>query len=457
MKKVSFLGFVSDSLSAFQKEGKQALALPPMGVGYGLTSANNDSVTLPKPTKIGFSILRQIAKVDSLTRICINTIKKEVSQSDWNIVPKAGVTADKGKLKAINELFTLLNSNDESFRVLMDRVLEDLLTLDAGVIEKVHNAKGELMELNSVDGATIFPRVNRYGELDPQKAYVQMIDGKPQASFKKGEIIYMMANPQNELGLYGFGMSPIESVLMTVQASLDAQVYNAKTFSVDNIPPGMIDLGGMGNAEATQFIALWNATVINNTQKMKFIWGSDKDKKYIPFNNGSNKDMQYVEYLDWLSRLKLAAFGLTGMDANITQDVNRATAVVQKSISNSRGVRSTKNLLEEYINREIMIPQGYGEYQFKYIEASGLTEKKLQAEIDKMYYDMGALSAEEIAEREGFHPIHQEELEDDAGSSGESPNPEDMSDVEDIDDRDENEKRTNKKVKRYYPPLYDER
>lgn len=51
---------------------------------------------------------------------------------------------------------------------------------------------------------------------------------------------------------------------------------------------------------------------------------------------GNNKDMQYVEYVDWLSRVKLAAFGLTGMDANITQDINKGTANIQKNISDSR-------------------------------------------------------------------------------------------------------------------------
>jgi hypothetical protein len=50
---------------------------------------------------------------------------------------------------------------------------------------------------------------------------------------------------------------------------------------------------------------------------MKFIWGDST--KYTAFKQ-NNKDMQYAEYLDWLSRIKLAAFGLTPIDANIAED-----------------------------------------------------------------------------------------------------------------------------------------
>jgi hypothetical protein len=457
MKKPLFFSKIGDSIigyarQAFSKADKKALAIAPIQANISAMRADPVKGS-PKPTKVSFLQLRGIARVDSLTRICVNVIKKEVSQSSWHILPKPGVESDPEKIKTINQLFTMLNSNDESLRVLLDRVLEDILVLDAGVIEKVFNAKGELVELNSVDGATIRPRYNEYGDLDPNNAYVQVINGKVVAKFKKEEIIYMMANPQNELMLYGYGMSPIESILMTVQASLNAQVYNAKTFSVDNVPPGILDLGSMSTEEAQQFVALWNATVIGSNQRMKFIWGSDNPKKYVPFQNGSHKDMQYVEYLDWLSRIKLAAYGLSGIDANITQDVNRATAEVQETISTSRGVQSTKQLVEEYFNREILIPQGFGDYEFKFEKASNLKDKRIQAEIDRIYLQEGVVSPDEISKREGYSVVEFDDFMDDAGSSGNSPNPEDMAEVKDIEDIEGVKPvRTNKK---YYPPLYE--
>jgi phage portal protein BeeE len=158
-------------------------------------------------------------------------------------------------------------------RILLDRVLEDLLVLDAGAIEKVWTLDGEkLVALNSVDAATIRPIYNEFGEMG-NPAYVQVVEGgQEKVYFERKEMVYMMANPQNDIELFGYGMSPIESIMLQVQAALQADMYNIKNFTKDNIPPGMLDLGDISEEEASNFIALWNATVIGNTQAMKFVW-----------------------------------------------------------------------------------------------------------------------------------------------------------------------------------------
>jgi len=328
-------------------------------------------------------------------------------------------------------------------------------------MEKVFNAKDELVELNSVDAATIRPCYNIFGELDPERAYVQVINEKVVAEFKNSELIYMMQNPQNDIYSFGYGQSPIEKILLTVQASLNADLHNAEVFSQDNVPPGLLDLGDMSQEEATQFIAIWNATVVNDTHKMKFVWGSDKDKKYIPFK-GANKDMQYMEYIDWLSRIKLAAFGLTSIDANITQDVNRATAKTQESITKSRGIKSAKALIEEYFNREIILPLGFTDVEFKFVEATTLEEKRQQAEIDKIYIEAGVYTPKDVAKRDGLETSEEELLLIDGLGS---PNPEDNdradqqeSDDTLVDDDSLNpDNQTGKSVKKkgkYFRPLY---
>ena len=82
------------------------------------------------------------------------------------------------------------------------------------------------------------------------------------AEFEKEDIVYIMANPVNDVDLFGYGMSPIESILLQVQAALEADMFNIKHFTKDNIPPGILDLGDMTQDQAEEFIATWNATVI---------------------------------------------------------------------------------------------------------------------------------------------------------------------------------------------------
>lgn len=415
----------------------------PKKVGYG------------KPSRVTFDQLRLIAASDTVVRICINTIKKAVSQAEWNIVPRRQNIDDYNNehIKKATAFFELVNTQGENLRTLLDMVVDDVLTIDAGVIEKVFNGDGELSELNAVDGATIRPVVNKYGELG---GYVQVINSKPVARFAPNEIIYIMQNPQNDVKTFGYGKSPIEEILLTVQASLNADIYNAQIFSKDNIPPGLLDLGNMSNDEAQNFVALWNATVVSSTQKLKFIWGSDNPKKFVSFNQ-TNKDMQYMKYVDWLSRLKLATYGLTSQDANITQDVNRATAQVQAVLTQARGVSNMFALIEEYINREIMIPQGFEDVVFKFSRETDIQSKKTQAEIDKIYIEAGVVAPSEVAKREGIDSFSEDEDEDEGFDGGRSPNPADKevdqpnSDKPDALEQDDTKKRKNNK---YFKPLY---
>lgn len=452
-----FVQDVGIGLSTIFSKQKKAIALDKKDLFRATGNAllgDPMKIGITKPSKITFQQLKLIASSDTVIRICINTIKKSVSQAEWNIVPtkKHLNNFNPEHIEKATELFELVNSKGENLRSLLDMVLEDLLTIDAGVIEKVFNFDGDLVELNSVDGATIRPVLNQYGDL---KGYVQVLNNKVVAYFEPNEIIYMMQNPQNDVKHYGYGKSPIEEILLTVQASLNADIYNAQMFSKDNIPPGILDLGTMSKEESQQFIAMWNATVQNSTQKMKFVYGSDNPKKYTPLN-GNNKDMQYMKYVDWLSRLKLANYGLSAIDANITQDVNRATAEVQEAITQTRGVSNIFSLVEEYLNREILIPNGFVDVQFQFSRSTSLKSKKTQAEIDKIYIETGVLMPSDVAKREGFDVY--DDTDEDELDMGRSPNPADNeikptanSDKEDVLEQDGTIKRKNNN---YFKPLY---
>ena len=372
---------------------------------------------LKKPGNISFKVLRQIAKQDALIRICVNVIKKEVSQCDWHITVEENAPLWKEGYKKEQEyltnFFKYMNTNGENMRVLLDRLLEDLLVLDAWVIEKIKTIDGtELVWLNAVDGATIKPVYDDRGELwDP--AYKQFINNQKTAEFSQDELIYMMANPQNDIDLYGYGMSPIESILLQVQASLEADMHNIKRFSGDNVPPGILDLWEMNNEDAETFIATWNATVIGNVDKMKFVWGPGGGKKFVPFQT-TNRDMQYSEYIIWLSKIKLSVYGLSGIDANMLQDANRSTAKEQRQITNSRWVKSTKGLVEEYFTRQVIWELGdnfkYLEFSFK--KAENLEEMKTLAEIDKIDVEIWKRTPNELRERDGFEKLEEPKFDE---------------------------------------------
>ena len=380
---------------------------------------------LKKPGRVTFKILRQIASRDAIIRICVQVIKKAVSQCERDIAVKKHAPWDhkkdyeKERLEVF-ELFDNMNLNGENLRVILDRLLEDLLVLDAGVCEVIRSMDWKkIVALNVIDWSTIRPVYNAYWELG-SPAYFQLLNEAKVGEFEKEDIVYMMSNPQNDVDLFWYGMSNIESIMLQVQAALEADMFNIKKFTKDNIPPGILDLWDMTQDQAEEFIATWNATVIGNPHSMKFVWGSSQDKKFIPFQ-GTNKDMQYVEYINWLSKLKLAAYGLSGMDANILQDMNRWTWEVMAEISSSRGVNSTKRLVEEYFTRNIIRAMDkdndkYKWLEFKFQTVTALDWKLKQAQTDDLYVGMGALTVDEIRARDGLPSMEAPKLSDQLNS-----------------------------------------
>lgn len=388
---------------------KEATGFKSYSMNVGRTKNSNIRQNgIMKPWKVSFKVLRKIASHDAVCRICVDTIKKAVSQCPWDIKVRKHIQKPRSeyasRIEDVREFLQDMNVNWENMRILLDRVLEDLLVLDAGVIEKIWTFDWtELIGLNSVDWATIRPIYNEYWEVDHNRAFVQVMDwAKDKVYFSQKEMIYMMANPQNDVELFWYGRSPIESIMLQVQAALQADMYNIKNFTKDNIPPGMLDLWDVSEEEATNFIALWNATVVGNNQQMKFVWWP-WDKKFQQFRE-SNRDMQYAQYLDWLARIKLAAYWLTSIDANITQDVNKALAGTQKQMSNSKGIRNAKSLVEEYFNSYVlweMWPE-YKDLTFSFDAPEDIETQYKQAEIDKIYVEAGVTWAEHIAEERGL-------------------------------------------------------
>lgn len=358
-----------------------------------------------KKTWVDFSVLRALARHDALVRICITTIKKSISQSDYVIKKKLRCPENLDLEEQIDDVYNLfdrMNDNEENMRVMLDRIIDDILTLDAWAIEVIWSFDWtKILSLSSIDGATIRPVYNQYWELDEDFAYRQFINWTEVAKFWKKEMVYIMQNPQNDVNYFGYWMSPIESILLQVQASLEADLYNIKAFTKNNIPAWLLDLWPMSNTEAMDFIATWNATVLWNNETMKFVWWSDIAKKYTPFNS-SNRDMQFAEYIDWLSRVKLAAFGLTGLDANILQDVNYSTSESQMRISSSKWVMSVKNLIEENITSKIIRRMGenYKWLEFKFRPAVDLKDLKTQAEIDTLNIESWIYNPSFVRERD---------------------------------------------------------
>jgi phage portal protein BeeE len=390
------------NLDSFQKDRK-GLLLDPSKLFYRKAEKG-----LRKPTRISYETLRRMSKSCSVARLCINTLKHEISKTKWAIVPvNPKEVPDKDKVAEVEQFFNFPNP-DDNFRTFLLMVLEDLLVLDAGTIELVANKKGNLAEMYYLDGATVKPAVDIHGMLG-EPAYFQFMPlnttAEPDAEFSRDELAYIMQNPQGDIKNFGYGLSPLEGVIMVATNILNADNFNGSFFEVGTLPPIMINLGKeMQQSEVEAFRAYWKAEIEGKPWKTAFVGGID-DPKILPLQPNSNRDMQFMEYQLWLSRLMTAAYEISPQDIGLTFDINKATAETQREISKAKGYRTVLEVLKEIFTQKIIWKGlGYRDLQFVWTDVD-LVDAQSRASVWEIESRTGARSINEYRKEVGLDPI----------------------------------------------------
>lgn len=303
------------------------------------------------------------------------------------------------------------NCNQDSpdpFKDLLETVIDNLLTYDAGAIVKRRTKGGSPYEMYAIDGSQIV----RYRNPDlstpqpPDRAYAWEVGGRNVADFTTQDILYMMANPQTS----GYGFSPLEATVHTIMASLYADSYNLDTFR-SQIPPAIMNLGPITDAQRLRFRTEWQNEVMGRggVHRIMFVnaqteQGKESKLQLIPMDPLKQKEMQFMEYLKWTLVVKCMAYQISPQDVGFTADLHRTTAEVQEHIS-AEGVLDMANLLENYFNAGIIKDFfGYDKLAFRFVRDEAAPDAE-RAKMDDLYVRMGALSLNEVRERLGKRPI----------------------------------------------------
>ena len=306
--------------------------------------------------KANVQLFRNWAEHSEWVRAAINVRKNQISAAEWDIVPfdKTNPKFNQALADQIKALFRTPNPSLDSFRSFIEPIVEDILVLDAGVIEQVRNLRGQVAQMYGVDGGTI--RINALWDgSDPSEPrYFWYPDHFMRASFRNEDMVYMMANPATYRVM---GLAPMETLKMAIDAELSGQAYNQRQV-INAAPDGMLDLGeGARPEQVTAFQSYWQAEVAGKGA-MAFVGGT-RNAKFVPFRT-SNRDMQFLEWQLYLVRKIAAVFGISSQDLGITDTLNRATADVVAENTEDRGLRPLLMLIQEYLTREIVWDPAFG-------------------------------------------------------------------------------------------------
>ena len=116
----------------------------------GWVNTHPEKWVVRKPTST-FKVLKTLRDTVPLISVCINSIKREIAQAPYVIkIEDEKERGDDIITAKLKELFLYVNESQDNFRVFISRLIDDLLTFDAGCFEKVRTIGGELIELYNI-------------------------------------------------------------------------------------------------------------------------------------------------------------------------------------------------------------------------------------------------------------------------------------------------------------------
>jgi hypothetical protein len=353
-----------------------------------------------------FSILRSLADTCDHVRLCIETRKDQLCSLDWDIAPKDKKSAKGALTGKIDAARTFFRKPDKkrSFSTWLRMAIEDVLVIDGLSIFRRKTYGGELYALQLIDGATIIPLLDpETGDIPdaPNIAYRQIIYGRPVegGDCSVDDLYYV---PRTARTHTPYGLSPVEAVLLSINAILNRQMFNLAYYTEGNIPEGLLEAPEGATAaqlaDLQEYLDDYLSGDLSRRRRLKMV------------HSGGSKVFQFKTpdftgtYDEFLLKLVCAAFAVPPSEVGFTADVNKATSQGQENVVYRRGVKPLNRYFKDIFDDVLAIDLEMPDLHF--IWSGGEVEDNLKlAQADQIHIKLGVKSVDEIRMRDGDEPI----------------------------------------------------
>lgn len=405
----------------------------------------------PRFSNLGY--IRHLAKTPYVD-MAIQTIIDEVSSVEWDIIPCQGMEEyeNDSEKEHIKSFFLNPNTNRETFeQVFIEMPIRDMLEVNAGILNKVFNPQGDLVEIVARDGATftknpdihgmytnredvIVPSrivnnstgqelTNPYTMMTPeaareQAAYFQYgwITGPIPVPFGRREIVWLEKKKRTD---EHYGESPVQILAEALQMLVYMVESDLDYYNDNNVPKGIIGLEDSDSEEIEAFKQHWNEGL---TKKDEF--GNYKKKMHkVPIVNKtpafsriefSSSEMQVIEKQKWYTKMIWAAFGVTPVELGYTEDAaGAANQIVQSKVFRKKAVNPLLRILENALNMHVVSEFGYTvkqdgitkpKYEFKF-QTFDVEDERKKYELYKLQTENGLKTVNEVRTEEGLEGV----------------------------------------------------
>jgi len=386
------------------------MALPP-GTRAGAPVSPHSVV--PKATPAN---LRRFAETP-VARRAINTIKDRIAGMRWRIQARRGRSLESipgGALRAqsLTESFETPNP-DDSFRSMLEQVLEDVIVGGYGAIEiscqpsavsrqdsthyPVPSTQKNPLLLWPVDGASIRIVADWDGRPDSPR-YVQ-VTGKygpeGQIVLNDDELSYIRLNPRTHTP---FGLGRVEVAFETINAFLSAHRYASRLAS-NSVVQYALWLQDLSPAHHERLIRWWQDE-IEGTGRVPILSVESKPE-VLRFGAGTDADLR-LAWQEFLLRVIADAFDLPAQFLGVERDVNRSTATEMNEIAFRSAIVPTARLVAEHLTRDVIGKKlGWTDLEFVFTDVDAKDEMQ-QAQIDEILLRSGVVTVEEVRRARGL-------------------------------------------------------
>lgn len=360
-------------------------------------------ITRPRAYEpFGFAQLRAFSNVE-LIRLAIETRKDQIERIEWHVRPRDGTLRPRksdndARIRKV-EKFLRKPDGVTPFATWMRMLVEELLAIDAPVIERRRNRAGELIGLDVVPGDTILLLVDDTGRrpLAPAPAYQQIIKGIVWADgLTTEDLIYV---PRNRRVNHLYGFSPVEQIIVTLTTAKERQTAQLAHFASGNIPAGMANVPeGWTPDQIKDFQNWFDARLSGNqAERAKLIWGP-AGSKYAAFKEAPIKD----EFDEWLARIVCFAFALP--PTAFVRQMNKGTAKDDDERAQEEGLAPLLLWAKRWLDDVIQDDLGHPDLEFAWKTAKEIDANDQQT-IHDGYLRAGVISINEAREDLGLEPV----------------------------------------------------
>ena len=373
--------------------GRKTLAMPAI-----LSPVQFPGRLLPKPTPVN---LRRFAETPVVRR----AIKDRIAAMDWQVRVRRGVRPDdlafaQRKLRALRRTLEEPNAVD-SFRTLIEQVIEDALTGGYGAIEMEPTGDPERPAmLWPVDGASIRINARWDGQADSPR-YAQALPGQLESAaidLRDDQLIYIRMNPRS---FTPFGLGPLEVAFETVNQFLASHRFAAK-LAANTVAQYALWLNEATPAQHDRLIRWWQDE-IEGTGRVPLL-STEQKPEVLRFAQGTDADMR-LAWQQFLIRMVANAFGLPPLLLGLENDVNQSTASELTDEAFRCAISPLAQLIAGHLTRDLFAKCiGWREFEFVFNDLDAkdeLTELQVQVQL----IGAGVLTIDEVRAMRGLGPL----------------------------------------------------